>query len=104
MNFKNVFRQKFDLKLFSGQMYILLDSGLDLRRALLALKKQFKNSREKKIINEILKNVESGSSLNDSLQNSSFDFPEFYLKIVEIGEKTASLAEVFHNLENYYIR
>ncbi len=104
MNLKNMFRQKFDLKLFSGQMYILLDSGLDLRRALLALKKQFKNSKEKKIINEILKNVESGSPLSDSLQNSSFDFPEFYLKIVAIGEKTASLPEIFHNLESHYIR
>ncbi|MGM0603309.1 MAG: type II secretion system F family protein [Bacillota bacterium] len=104
MKFKNIFKPKFDLKLFSGQMHILLDSGLDLRRTLLALKKQFKNREYKKIINEILKKVESGSTLVDSMHSSSFNFPEFYLEIVEIGEKTASLAEVFLNLENHYIR
>jgi type IV pilus assembly protein PilC len=46
----------------------------------------------------------AGDSLGDALRQESAAFPPLFLSLVEVGEQTGMLPEVFHELERYYER
>ena len=79
----------------------MLESGLNLNRALMIISRQTKNRQQVEIYNELLKNIESGLSLAEAMEEDEV-FPDLFTAVVKAGEKSGSLVEVLKSLENYY--
>jgi len=65
------------------------------------ISRQTNNRQQVEIYNELLKNIESGLSLAEAMEEDEV-FPDLFTAVVKAGEKSGSLVEVLKSLENYY--
>lgn len=101
-----LFREKIpaeDVMLFSRQMYTLLKAGVPILRALTGLQESTRNKSFADIIGEIRTALDRGRELNVALRQHPKVFSPFYISMVQVGEMTGMLEEVFlrlfHHLE-----
>jgi MSHA biogenesis protein MshG len=87
-----------DLLLFSRQMYSLLKAGVPILRALGGLQESSTNPAFKDALQGVRESLESGRELSVSLQRQGRTFSPFYISMVQVGETTGRLEEVFLNL------
>src|SRR5579875_2753333 len=80
-----------------------LGAGLSL---LDAFRHQAKSgtARLRPVASRIAAALEHGDSLEETLQNEQAVFPPLFLALARVGEQTGMLAEVFAELERYYLR
>ena len=94
-----------DIALFTGELAILLESGLPLDKSLLVLIDLTEdNERVTKLIARVLEKVKGGSTLADALEKQSGIFSKFYLNMIRAGEAGGSLGEVLTRLSEYLER
>jgi type IV pilus assembly protein PilC len=79
----------------------MLDSGLNLNRSLMIISSQTKAEQDKKIYSNLLKNIESGLSLAEALEEEEV-FTDLFIAVLRAGEESGSLVEVLKSLEKYY--
>ncbi|PUU89776.1 MAG: type II secretion system F domain-containing protein [Halanaerobium sp.] len=65
------------------------------------ISRQTNNNQQVEIYNELLKNIESGLSLAEAMEEDEV-FTDLFKAVVKAGEKSGSLVEVLKSLENYY--
>jgi len=87
-----------DLLLFSRQMYSLLKAGVPILRALGGLQESSANPAFKEALQGVRESLESGRDLSVSLQRQGKVFSPFYVSMVQVGETTGRLEEVFLSL------
>ena len=93
-----------DLTLFNSQLASMLETELPLVPSLKQIAKDIRRGKFKTIIEDIARSVESGNSLYESLSKHPEVFSEFYLKVIDAGEKTGNLSAVLHELTTYSLR
>lgn len=91
-----------ELTLATRLLATLLNAGLPLVGALLALSDQVESSVLKRIIVDIKERVEQGSSLAKALGSYQKVFPRLYINMVTSGEASGTLDTVLENLSEYY--
>jgi type IV pilus assembly protein PilC len=79
----------------------LIGSGIDLRTALELIGAEAQGKALRKILQRVKSDVENGKDLWEAL-SSTGRFSEFEIRSVEIGERSATLPEVFENLRIYF--
>lgn len=84
---------------FTRYFAILLHAGLTIQQALHVLKDQLASALWKKILPALETAVASGHKLSEALAQFPKEFPEFYPKMLAVGEASGNLAEVFSYLE-----
>lgn len=100
----NIFLEKFSPvpiseKLFFVQhLSIMLKAGISLSIALRTLSKQTNNKKFSKIITEISKNVEKGTSFTESLRPYEKIFGQLFINMIESGEISGKLEDVLKRL------
>lgn len=82
-----------ELMLFTKHFSTMIKAGITVPQALSSLEKQIKNKKFKKIVGDILKEVENGQSLYKALLKYKKIFGSFYISIIEISEKSGTLEE-----------
>jgi type IV pilus assembly protein PilC len=75
-----------DLAIMSRQMATMVGSGLTLLRTLSILSQQTESRALGKIMLELTKDVESGTSLSDAMLKHSDNFPPIMINLVRAGE------------------
>jgi type IV pilus assembly protein PilC len=75
-----------DIVIFTRQFATMINSGLPLVQSLDILAKQSDNKALRKVIEQVLYDVESGQTLADSLRSHPKVFPELYVNMVAAGE------------------
>jgi len=90
-----------ELILFCRNFFYLLNAGLLVEEALLALLQQNLSRSFKITLPKVRADVISGESLSKALTKSNA-FPPFLIAYITVGEETANLAEVFQKLAEYY--
>jgi type IV pilus assembly protein PilC len=75
-----------DIVIFTRQFATMINSGLPLVQSLDILAKQSENKHLRKVIEQVLYDVESGHTLADALRNHPKTFPELYVNMVAAGE------------------
>jgi type IV pilus assembly protein PilC len=75
-----------DVVIFTRQFATMINSGLPLVQSLDILAKQSENAKLRKVIEEVLYDVESGQTLADALRDHENVFPELYVNMVAAGE------------------
>jgi MSHA biogenesis protein MshG len=90
-----------DLVLFSRQMYTITKSGIPLLRGIKGLAASTHNAVLREILEEVLRDLESGRDLAGSLARHPKIFPQLYVSIIRVGEETGTLEASFRRLAGY---
>jgi MSHA biogenesis protein MshG len=93
-----------DISLFSRQMYTLLKAGVPIMQALRGLRESTQNPALAKVIARIGESLDTGLDLNSALRRHPQVFSSLYVNLVQVGETTGSLQEVFLQLALYLER
>ena len=83
-----------DLEFFSAQMSLLLGNGLKLDEALELLQKVAVEPNIKFVVGKMLNSVREGNPLSSALEER-WGFDKLYVSLVQIGESSGNIAEVF---------
>lgn len=92
------------LALFCRQFAIMLGTGLSLVKTIELLEAQQENVGFAKILQEIRLDVASGVDFTRALEKHRSVFPHVFIHLVEAGEVSGTLPEVFDRLAIYYER
>ncbi len=93
-----------EIVMFTRQLALLLESGVDAVTSLDLLQEQVTNRRLKQIIVEVVNDVRGGSPLSQALSKHPRAFPPFYHRLVSVGEKTGNLEVVLRRAADYMQR
>lgn len=83
---------------FTRQLSTMISAGLPIARALEVLSNQSENKKFKKIITEVLRSVEGGSSLSASFSMYPKVFSTTYVSLVRAGESSGKLDTILRKL------
>jgi len=87
-----------DIVIFTRQLSTMIDAGLPLVQGLQILEKQQSNSTFKKTLGEIRSDVESGSTLSDSMRKHPKIFDTLFNNMIEAGETGGILDTILQRL------
>lgn len=87
-----------DLVMFTRQLSAMIGAGVPLLRALNSLETNSESKALQAIISEVFKDVQSGTSLADSLEKHPEAFSDVYVNMVRAGEAAGILDEILKRL------
>jgi MSHA biogenesis protein MshG len=90
-----------DLQLFCRQMHTLLKSGVPILRALEGLRQSAVNPVMARVVGEVATDLQAGRELSSCLLRHRRVFSHFYCSMVQVGELTGRLDEVFLRLAEH---
>ena len=100
--FENIQKVKLtELSIFCRQFSTMIDAGVSLVRCLDVLSQQQSNPKLKRIILDILKEVEAGNTLSKSLAKYPNTFSNLFIGLVRAGEVGGVLEETLQRLSTF---
>ena len=90
-----------DIAIFTRQLATMLNSGIPLVSAFGIIGVAAENPKMQKLVNQIRIDVESGSTLAESLGKHPYYFDELYVNLVASGESAGVLDQVLDNIASY---
>ena len=90
-----------DIVIFTRQFATMINSGLPLVQSLDILAKQSENKALRKVIEEVLFDVESGNTLADALRRHPKVFTDLYVNMVAAGETGGILDVILLRLATF---
>lgn len=87
--------------LFTQNIASLLKSGLSLQDSLEICSDINSSARNVELCKSLSKQINDGSTLSSGFKLFKNQFSDLYISLIEIGESTGSLSEVFEKLSNY---
>jgi type IV pilus assembly protein PilC len=90
-----------EVVIFTRQFATMINSGLPLVQSLSILAEQTENKRFRKIISEVLHDIESGQTLADSMKKHPQIFTELYVNMVAAGEAGGILDVILLRLATF---
>jgi len=100
--FENLQKVKLtELSIFCRQFSTMIDAGVSLVRCLDVLSQQQSNPRFKRIILDVLKEVEAGQTLSKSMAKYPSVFSNLFIGLVRAGEVGGVLEETLQRLSTF---
>ena len=93
-----------EIILFSRQLAILLESGIDIVAAIDLYKSQAANKVFKKTLEEIVADLRSGTSFSGALAKFPKVFSTMYYRTIAAGEQSGNLDQVLRQIADYMER
>lgn len=93
--------KKKQITLFTRQLATLIDAGLPLLRSLSILYDQQKPGKLKNILDELVNDVQSGTTFSEGLAKHSKVFDKLYVNMVRAGEVGGMLEIVLNRLAEF---
>ncbi|WP_154222107.1 type II secretion system F family protein [Marinicella rhabdoformis] len=90
-----------DISLFSRQLATMMESGVPMVQAFEIIEGGQANPKMAKLINDVKTEIQSGSTLADSLGKHPLYFDELYCNLVAAGEKAGVLDELLDTIATY---
>lgn len=90
-----------DIAVFSRMLATMMSSGVPLMQAMQIIGEGHENSSMQKMILGIRDDVESGTSLADSLAKYPLHFDDLYISLVNAGEQSGTLESLLHEIATY---
>jgi len=87
-----------DLNLFTRQMVTLIKAGVPMLSSLRSVEQQTTSKPLKKVIQQLIKDLEAGNSFSDALLRQPRTFDKLYVNTVRAGEVSGMLDEVLDRL------
>jgi type IV pilus assembly protein PilC len=89
------------LSMFTRQLSILQDAGLPILRSLRILEQQQKPSRLKNALIDICDDIESGSTLSESMARQPKAFDRLFVNMIKAGEAGGALEVILRRLAEF---
>ncbi|MBF0503746.1 MAG: type II secretion system F family protein [Candidatus Omnitrophica bacterium] len=86
---------------FTGQMAILIESGVPLLYSLEISEKMVDNKNCALVIAQVRERVREGTGMADALMEESF-FPIMCVQMIKVGEETGDLGKMLHHVADFY--
>ncbi|MFZ2960084.1 MAG: type II secretion system F family protein [Candidatus Ozemobacteraceae bacterium] len=93
--------KRYYVVLISEPLGLLLGAGVPLRELLTAIENTLQMETPKGVVRKMIEFIENGSSLKQALDGNPI-FPLLAVKLVETGEKTGSLDQMFTEIAEFY--
>lgn len=93
-----------DLVLFSRQMYTLMHAGVPIIRAITGLTDTTRNLVLKQTLQAVRTEVEGGRELSTAMAQFPDVFSHLFVSMVQVGENTGNLDDVFLQISGYLAR
>ncbi|MGF1700002.1 type II secretion system F family protein [Photobacterium makurazakiensis] len=90
-----------DITALTRQLSTMIASGVPVVQSLKLIAESHHKAEGRATLSQITIQVESGASLSRAMRNSSPLFDNFYCDLVNTGEQTGHLAEVFDRIATY---
>ncbi len=90
-----------DIAVFTRQLATMLNAGIPLVQSFGIIGSAAENPKLQKLINDIRIDVESGSTLSESLAKHPLYFDELYVNLVHSGENAGVLDSVLADIASY---
>ncbi|HSW92316.1 MAG TPA: type II secretion system F family protein [Patescibacteria group bacterium] len=87
-----------DLVMFTRQLSAMVGAGVPLLRAISSLAEHTESPALKKVLTEVIKEVEDGAALGDALTKHPTVFSDVYVNMVRAGEAAGILDEILKRL------
>ncbi|MCP4784947.1 MAG: type II secretion system F family protein [Fuerstiella sp.] len=87
---------------FCRSMGRMLEAGVDVRKSLKTSSSNTRDQRLSDTVSDVLTCVKKGDDLTTSFQQHGKRYPALFLDLLNVGEQTGSLPEVFAALADYY--
>jgi len=100
-NKKNRKIKQGDITVFSRQMATMIEAGIPLIQAFEIVAKGQNNQRMKDLIENIKKDVETGTTFSEALRKYPAYFNELFCNLVDAGEKSGSLEMMLDKVATY---
>lgn len=91
-----------ELITFFRQFSVMVKASIPISAALKTLKGQKYSKTLQNVLNKVCEDVESGVLLSEAFGKHPKVFPNFFVKMVAIGEVTGSLDKVLESMADYY--
>jgi len=78
---------------FTQHLFLMIKGGIPISEALETLREETKSKIFKKVLDDILRGVLEGESLNQGLARHPRIFDQFFQGVIKIGEESGSLEE-----------
>ncbi len=92
-----------ELSFLASQFAMVLQAGISIQEGISILLEDAPSEDGKKILRQINQSLEDTGELALSLRKSNA-FPEYFLKMTDIGERSGTLEEIMDSLADYYQR
>ena len=93
-----------DLTLFARQMYTLMHAGVPIIRAITGLSDTTRNLVLQKTLRSVRTEIEGGHELSTALAQYPDIFSHLFVSMVQVGENTGNLDDVFLQISGYLDR
>ncbi|HWK53466.1 MAG TPA: type II secretion system F family protein [Hyphomicrobiales bacterium] len=90
-----------ELIVFSRQMYSLTKAGMPLDRALRGLEASLSSWGMKRVLRDIIRQLEKGLDLTAAMSRHPKVFSQLYLSLIHVGENTGRLDLAFQQVGKY---
>ncbi len=90
-----------DVILFSRQLATLVESGIALLSALQLLTEQVSSKALRRVIEQIVEDIQKGVSLSEALEKHPYVFSSLYCRMMEIAERTGNLELILRRLATW---
>lgn len=90
------------LSAFARSMARTLEAGVDVRKALQTASRQSSDSRLSPAVENISRAIQNGKTLAEAISAQGDLFPPLFRDLVNVGEQTGNVPEVFTALAKYY--
>lgn len=92
-----------ELSAFSDQLAMILHAGISVLEGVSIMRDDMPEGEGREIINTVYETLELTGDLGEALRSSEV-FPEYFVKMTEIGERSGTLEDVMASLSDYYSR
>ncbi len=93
--------QSKDITLLTRQLSTMLAAGVPIIQALKLVSENHKKAEMKSILTQISKGVEAGTPISTAMSNASAHFDSLYVDLIQTGEQSGNLSQVFERLATY---
>lgn len=90
-----------DVQLFSRQMQTLLKAGIPMMQGLTSLAESATNKSFGNVLNSLRSALDTGRELSSAMRDHPAVFTPYYVSMIQVGEMTARLPEIFPRLYDY---
>lgn len=90
-----------ELIIFSRQMYSMNKAGIPLDKALRGIESSLENLALKRVLKDIVNELEKGMALTDAMGKHPRYFSPLYLSLIHVGENTGRLDLAFLQVSKY---
>lgn len=90
-----------DISILCSELASVVSSGLTITDGILVILQDDEDKNKAALLEKILRSIETGSSITRAFDKTEV-FPNYFIKMLEVGESTGRLDTVLSSLADYY--